>query len=73
MKGEISKTNESLAFFNSRLDEIRMSGHDRLMAKARMAQAEAIADAVSAGIDLVKRAVKALAPRPHRHPTISAG
>jgi hypothetical protein len=73
MKGQISKTNESLAFFNSRLDEIHMSSHDHLMARARMAQAEAIADAIRAGIDLIKRAVKALAPRPHRHPTISAG
>lgn len=73
MKSKISKTNEGLAFFTARLDEVRMSGPERLKAKARMAQAEAVADAVAAGIALIKRAVKALAPRPHRRPTTSAG
>jgi len=72
MKLKISKANDGLEFFNSRLDEIRMNGHERLKAKARMAQAEAVADAIGAGIDLLKRALKALAPRPHRRPTTSA-
>jgi hypothetical protein len=72
VKDKISKTNETLEFFNSRLDEVRMSGHERLKAKARMAQAEAVADAIAAGINLLKRLVKTLRPRPQRRPTISA-
>jgi hypothetical protein len=73
MKGEISKTNESLAFFNSRLDEVRMSGTERLKAKARLAQAEAFADAVAALIGLIKRPFKGTGVRPYRGPTASAG
>jgi hypothetical protein len=73
MKEKISKTNENLDFFNSRLDEVRMSGHERIKAKARMAQAEAVADAIVAGIHLLKRLAKTLTPRPQRRPTTSAG
>jgi hypothetical protein len=48
MNAKISKTNEeTLAFFNARLDEVRLSGYDRLRAKAQMARAEAFADAVA--------------------------
>ena len=71
MSAKISKTNESLEFFNSRLDEIRMNGHERLKAKARLAQSEAFADAVVALIGLVKRAFKGTEARPYR-PTASA-
>jgi len=73
MKEKISKTNASLEFFNSRLDEIRMNGHERLKAKARLAQSEAFADAVVALIGLVKRAFKSAGPRPYRGPTASHG
>ena len=73
MNEKISKTNEDLAFFNARLDEVRMSGHERLRAKARMAQAEAVADAVFAFIGFGKRMLKSLSTRPMRHPTGSAG
>jgi hypothetical protein len=48
MTEKISKTNDNLEFFNSRLDEIRLSGHERLKAKAHLARAEAFAEAVSA-------------------------
>ena len=72
MNGKISKTNESLEFFNRRLDEIRMNGHERLKAKARLAQAEAFADAMAALVGLVKRAFKSPAPRTYRGPTASA-
>ena len=41
MTKKISKGNVSLA---SRLDEIRMSEHERIRAKAQLARAEAIAD-----------------------------
>ena len=73
MNTKVSKTNESLAFFSARLDEIRMNGHERLKAKARMAQAEAFADAVGALLSLIKRAFKSPAPRTYRRPTTSAG
>ncbi len=73
MNRKISKTNENRAFFNARLDEIRMSGHERLRAKARMAQAEAIADAVFALIGWGKRLLKSPVARTMRHPTASAG
>ena len=73
MNEKISKTNENLAFFNARLDEVRMSGHERLRAKARMAQAEAIADAVFTFISLGKRLLNSLVARPMRRPTASAG
>jgi hypothetical protein len=46
MNAKVSKTNASLDFLNSRLDEVRMSGHERLKAKARLAQAEAVAEAL---------------------------
>ena len=42
-------------------------------AKARMAQAEAIADAIFALIGFGKRLLKPLLTRPLRHPTTSAG
>lgn len=67
MKLEVSKTNEYLAFFNQRLDEIQMSGHERLKAKARFAQAEAIADALFAAGHGISRFFKRLTTRP-AHP-----
>jgi len=70
---KVSKTNESLAFFNARLDEVRISGHERLKAKARMAQAEAFADAVGALIAMIKRVFKTPTPPAYRGPTASAG
>ena len=73
MNKKMSETNEDLAFFNARLDEVRMSDHERLRAKARMAQAEAVADAVFAFIGFSKRLLKSLSSRPMRHPTASAG
>lgn len=73
MKTKISKTNENLAYFNGRLDEIRMSGHERLKAKAHLARAEAVADATAALINLVMRLLKTLVVRPIRRLTTSIG
>jgi hypothetical protein len=73
MNAYISKTNDREEFFNSLLDEVRMSGHERLRAKARLAQAEAFADAAAVFVNLVKNLVKSLAPRPHRRPTTLTG
>ena len=55
MKRKISKSNDSLASLNARLDEIRMSGHERLMAKAYLARAEAVADAMTAMAGAIRR------------------
>ncbi len=75
MNVKISKTNASLDFFNSRLDEVRMSGHERLKAKARLAQAEAVADALFGAFGGVRRLLRRLTAspptrrrRPHRRP-----
>jgi hypothetical protein len=46
MTTKISKTNADLDYFNSRLDEISLSGYERIKAKAHLARAEAFADAV---------------------------
>jgi hypothetical protein len=66
MNGKISRTNSNLEFLNARLDEIQMSHYERLRAKARLAQAEAIADAVAEFINLAKRLLTALVVRPVR-------
>jgi hypothetical protein len=68
MRKNVSKTNQELDFFNQRLDEIRMNGHERLKAKARFAQAEAIADAVFAAAQGIARLFKRLTAKPaHPH------
>ena len=46
MNQKISKTNENLEFFNALIDEIQINGTERLQAKARLAQGEAMATAV---------------------------
>jgi hypothetical protein len=69
---KITKANDSVDFFNARLDEVRMSGHERLRAKARMAQAEAIATALFACIGYGKRLLKSLEARPVRRPAATA-
>ena len=73
MSNKISKSNEDLAFFNSRLDEIRMSGHDRLKAKAHLARAEAMADLFLAAIHAVGRLLRPAPAKPVRQHAPSAG
>jgi len=68
MKNYVSKSNEDMEFFNQRLDEIRMSGYERLKAKARFAQAEAIADAVFGAANAIARLFKRLTAKPS-HPS----
>ena len=72
MNEKVSKANESLAFFNARLDEVRMSGDERLRAKARMAQAEVMANALFACLGFGKRLLKTIEARPVRRPTATA-
>ena len=67
MTTKISKTNPSLAY---RLDEIEMSEYDRIRAKAHLARAEAMADAVAALFAWFKRPA---ATGSHRRTATSAG
>lgn len=60
---KVSKSNQDLDFFNKRLDEIHMSGHERMKARARFAQAEAFADAVLAVAQGIARLFKRLRAR----------
>jgi hypothetical protein len=73
MNAKISKTNENLDFFSARLDEVQMSEYERLRAKASLARAEAVADAVVELIGLGKRLLKTLVVRPFRRLMTSAG
>ena len=57
----------------ARLDEVRMSDHERQRAKETLARAEAVADAVARGIGHVKRVLKSLVVRPAGRPTKLAG
>jgi len=68
MRKNVSKTNQDMDFFKQRLDEIRMNGHERLKAKARFAQAEAVVDAVFAVAQGIARLYKRLIVRP-AHPS----
>ena len=73
MKAKISKTNDDLEFLNARLDEVRMSGHERLRAKASLARAEAIADLLVGFSRAIKRLLKILVLRPIRRLTAAIG
>jgi len=73
MNEKISKTNEDLEFFHGRLDEVRMSSYERLIAKAHFARAEAVADLLLALARGIARLFKAPATKPGRHAAPSAG
>jgi len=62
-----------MEFFNALIDEIQISGTERLRAKARLAQGEAMADALVDLFGFAKRLIKGLFARPVRRPTTSAG
>jgi len=69
----IGKTNESLAFFKARLDQVQMNDHERLMAEAQFARAEAAVEWVAALIASAKRLLTMLVVRPLRRMTASTG
>ena len=73
MNEKISKSNENMEFFNRLIDEIQINGHERLRAKARLAQGEAMATAVVELFGFGKRLLKSLIARPARRPSTSAG
>ena len=72
MKPKISKSNASTAIIHARLDEMRLSGHERLNAKAHLARAEAIADALAQVAGAIARMARTLI-RPLRRLTASFG
>ena len=65
MKHRVSKANEDLEFLNRRLDEIQMSDLERLRARARLAQAEAVAGALVALAHGIARLFKPLTANKH--------
>ena len=65
MTAKISKTNVDLS---ARLDEIQMSTYDRVRAKAQLARAEAIAEALAGLFGYAKRL---LTPGSYRRATAS--
>lgn len=73
MKTEISKSNRRTVFFEAKIDELRMNGHERMKAKARLAQAEAMADAIAAIADGIGRLLRSLVVQPFRRLTASLG
>lgn len=66
MNVKVSKANVDMDFFNRRIDEIQMSGHERLKAKARLAQAEAVANAIVAGARGIARLFRSATAKPSR-------
>ncbi len=73
MNYKISKSNPRRAFFEARIDELRISGYERMKAKARLAQAEAMADALAAIGGGIGRLLRSLVIRPLRRLTTSLG
>jgi len=73
MNVDISKTKLERAYFAARIDELRMNGHERWKAKARLAQAEAMVDALAAIVSGAKRLLRSLVIRPLRRLTTSLG
>ena len=69
MSSKHSRSEANLNYLYARLDTVRISGHERLRAKARLAQAEAIVDAAIALADFGRRLLKTLVPRPVGRPT----
>lgn len=73
MKDKISKANLDLEFLNSRLDEVRMSAHERLLAKASLARADAISDSLLELTGALKRLLKNFLVCPIRRLTSAWG
>ena len=73
MSMKISKTNPDLEYLYARLDEVRMSGHDRLRAKASLARAEAVADLFIAVANAIHRLLNAIVIKPFRRLTATLG
>jgi len=57
---EDSKANDDLAYFHRRIDAIRMSEADRMVAKARLARAEVMASVLAAIVHGIARMAQSL-------------
>lgn len=68
-----SKSKSDLAYFEDRLDAAGMTGYERLQAKARIAQALAVAEALAGLGRWLKRVACAAVVRPFRRLTTSLG
>lgn len=73
MSSKQSRSEANLNDLYARLDAVRMSSHEREHAKASLARAEAVAEAVFHAIDQAKRLLKILPVRPFGRPTKLAG
>jgi len=73
VKDKISKSNASTAVIHARLDAMRISGYERLQAKAHLARAEAIAEALAQIGGSIARVARTLVIRPLRRLTASFG
>ena len=73
MNRMISKTNADLEFLNRRVDDIQMNDLERLKVKARIAQAEAIAETLASAAHGIARMFKFLRAKSGRPAAPSAG
>ena len=73
MNQKDSKSNQDLAFFNARIDELQISSYERIRAKAQLARTEAVADAIVAIGRGVHALLKTLVFRPLQRFTASLG
>ncbi len=72
MDSYISKSNASAPSTLDRLNEVRMGAHDRLMAEAHLARAEAIADLMARGWQLLVKGLRAIFLRPYARRTAAS-
>lgn len=72
MNQKLNKTNRDLAFFKARLDQVRMNPHERLLAEAQLARAEAAIEVVARLIDFGRRFFRTLVGQPARRRTTPA-
>lgn len=73
MKQKQTKEQADLQFFYERLDQVRMSGHERVRAKASLARAEAIAELIVQAATGMRRLLKTLVIRPIRRLATTLG
>lgn len=66
MNAKVSKPNASIEEFSARLDQVTMSGHECLRAKASLARAEAMAELIARAARAVRRLFRIALLRPLR-------
>lgn len=73
MKQRSGNAESEFQFLLARLDQIRMSEHERMRARARLAQAEALAELVVQAMTGAKQLLHGLVIDPIRRLTTSLG